>query len=297
MTRIVIGIPTFRRVRELEDLLMSLAADRARTPATVIVADNGCEAAVLAVAERHAAHYLPVPERGLAAVRNAIVAEAGWIAPDWAWLAMLDDDGRVAPDWLAPLVASGARLDADLVGGPVEGDLPPGAGRLARNSILAARRRGATGEVAMLGGAQNLLIARRLVDRLGPRPFRADYDRSGGEDYDFFRRAAAAGARMAWCAEAVVHEPVRPEALRPRSLLGRYYSTGLYMARVDRSFDGAARTWLVAGKGLAGTVVRGAGAALRGDWDGSARALLLFGHFCGRVAGLLGACSERYAGA
>lgn len=294
MTAIVIGIPTFRRARQLDILLTSLAPEVAGTGATIVVADNGCEAAALAVAERHGAHYAPVPQRGLAAVRNALIAEAGWVAPGWTWLAMLDDDGWVTPGWLTALVGCGARFGADLVGGQVDGDLPPDAGRLAGNSVYAGRRRGTTGPAAMLGGAQNLLIGRALVERIGPRPFRAAYDRSGGEDYDFFRRAVVAGARMAWCAEAVVVEPVPRTALSPRRLLARYFSTGLYMARIDRSFDGAGRTWAAAAKGFVGAAARGAAGTLRGDWDAAARSALLVGHFGGRIAGLLGATSARY---
>jgi glycosyltransferase involved in cell wall biosynthesis len=293
MTAFVIAIPTFRRPRQLDALLLSLAPERAG--ATVIVADNACEAATLSIAERHAAHYRPVPERGLAAVRNALLAEAAWIAPDWRWLAMLDDDGRVAPGWRAPLVGCGEAYRAHLVGGPVEGDLPPDAGRLARNSILAGRRRGPTGLVPTLGGAQNLLISRELLDVLGTPLFRPACDRSGGEDYDLFRRAAAAGARMAWCAEAVVHEPAPPEQLRARPLLARYWSTGLTTARIDRGFDGAPRAWGAALRGLAGSAARGAGATLSGDLDAAAAAALMLGHFGGRVAGLLGAESRRYA--
>jgi len=295
MDDIVIGIPTFRRPDRLDALLASLVGERAAMAPLVIVADNACEAAALAVAERHDACYRPVAARGLAAVRNALVAEACWLAPGWRWLAMLDDDGRVAPGWLAPLVACGESHAAHLVGGPVEGDLPPDAGRLARNSVFAGRRRGATGPVATLGGAQNLLIARDLVDLLGLPLFRADYDRSGGEDYDLFRRAAAAGARMAWCAEAVVHEPAPPDALRPRRLIARYWSTGLTTARIDRGFDGPARAWGAALRGLAGSAARGSAAALRGDLDAAAGAALMLGHFGGRVAGLLGAESDHYA--
>jgi len=295
MTEIVIGIPTFRRPGQLDALLASLAPDRARTGPAVVVADNACEPTALAVAERYCVHYRPVPERGLAAVRNALVAEAGHVAPEWRWLAMLDDDGRVAPDWLGPLVACGEACRAHLVGGPVEGDLPADAGRLARNSILAGRRRAATGPATTLSGAQNLLISRELLNLLGAPLFRGGYNRSGGEDYDLFRRAAAAGARMAWCAEAVVVEPPPPEQLRPGRLLARYWSTGLYTARIDRGFDGAPRTWGAALKGLAGSTLRGSAATLRGDADAAAQAALMLAHFGGRVAGLLGAESRRYA--
>ena len=62
-----------------------------------------------------------------------------------------------------------------------------------------------------LNGTQNLLIGRNLLGLLGEPLFRAAYNASGGEDYDLFRRADAAGARMAWCAEAVVVEPPPPE--------------------------------------------------------------------------------------
>lgn len=295
MTGIVIAIPTFRRPRQLDALLGSLAPERAAPAVTVIVADNDCAAETLAITERHGVRYLPVPERGVASVRNALLREAGWAAPDWRWIAMLDDDGQVAPGWLGPLVDCGERLGAHLVGGPVEGDLPDGAGRLARNSLLAGRRRGTTGPVASLGGAQNLLVSRALPGLVGEPLFRTAYDQSGGEDYDLFRRAAAAGARMAWCAEAVVHEPAPAEALAPGRVIARYWTTGLYTARIDRGYDGAAPTWATALKGLGGSMARGAAAAATGDLDAAARATLMLAHFGGRVAGLLGAESRRYA--
>ena len=100
---------------------------------------------------------------------------------------------------------------------------------------------------------------------------------------------------MAWCADAVVHEPAPPDQLSAPRLLARYWSTGLYTARIDRTFDGAARTWAVALKGLAGSLARGSAAALRGDLDAAATAALMLGHFGGRIAGLLGGESRRYA--
>ena len=262
---------------------------------TVIVADNGCEAATLAIADATARTTSRCPTRARRGPQRA--GRQGRLArADWTWLAMLDDDGRVAPPWLAPLVACGETLDAHLVGGPVEAALPAGAGRLARNSLFAGRRRAATGRVAALNGAQNLMIARGLVDLLGTPLFQTAYDRSGGEDYDLFRRAAAAGARMAWCAEAVVTEPAPPEQLRARRLLARYcFDRPLHRSRIDRTSTGRPGPGRSALKGLAGVAARGAAATLRGDLDAAAAAALMLGHFGGRVAGLLGAESERYA--
>ena len=149
-----------------------------------------------------------------------------------------------APGWLPPLVACGERLRRRIwSAGRSRATCRrvPGAWRATASSPAAGAPR--PGRSATLSGAQNLLIARGLVDLLGAPLFRSAYDRSGGEDYDLFRRAAAAGARMAWCAEPWCTSRRRPEQLRPGRLLARYYSTGLYTARIDRAFDGAARTW------------------------------------------------------
>ena len=298
MADIVIGIPTFQRPDLLRKLLSSLV-NEVNHSVWLVVADNGCSADTEAVVKAFAAEfprcfYVPIPERGLAPVRNGLVRAVTEIVPNWRWLAMLDDDGYVSEGWLANLIACGESLDAHLVGGPVEGVLPDGANILARNSIFARRRRWKTGLVESLNTTQNLLISRTLLD-VAPEPlFRNEYSASGGEDYDLFRRVRKAGGRIAWCDEAVVFEPTPESRLSPSRVLSRYYTTGIYMSQIDRFYDGTGKTCTTALKGFVSSLLRTIGAGFRRDPNGAAQGMLSTAHYAGRAVGLLGGRAARY---
>jgi glycosyltransferase involved in cell wall biosynthesis len=297
---LVICVPTYRRPEQLAALLQSLLPELRALPALVIVGDNDCGESAPQIVDSFRAQWpqavcVPVVERGIAQVRNALVREAWMRRPDWRWLLMLDDDGLVTPGWMHPLFATGEALKAHLVGGAVEGGLPPDAGTLARNSIFASRRRWPTGCVPTLNGAQNLAIARKTLALVGEPLFRREYGASGGEDYDLFRRTARSGGVMAWCDEAVVLEPAPAELLKARALLYRYASTGAYMARIDCSYDGLTKVWKQTLKGLCGAAWHGAYGTLRRDPNLTARSVLSAAHQIGRIGGLLGARSNRYA--
>lgn len=296
---IVIGIPTFRRPKSLHALLQSLLPELQRRPAYVVVADNDCGSEASRVVDDFSRHWphvacIPVKPRGVAQVRNALVLQAGVVAPQWRWLLMLDDDGLVTPGWLDRLLGTGLQLNAHLAGGPVIGVLPEGAGILARNSIFATRRRWPTGLVPTLNTTQNLAIARKTLELVAEPLFRNEYGASGGEDYDLFRRVADAGGRIAWCDDAIVMEPAPPERLTVRSLLARYATTGAYMVRIDRSYDGVGAAWWQAIKGLSASVLRLGAAALTLKGDKLARAVLAIAHYLGRLAGLIGMKFVRY---
>jgi len=296
-SEIVIGIPTYQRPALLRKLLASLIPELRNCPARIIVADNECgqtapEVVASFRAEWEAIECIPVAQRGVTAVRNAIIHHA--MRSPWRWLLMLDDDGVVTPGWLLAIVSCGEVHNAHLVGGPVEGLLPDDAGLLARNSIYSARLRWPTGPVPTLNTSQNLAISHRVLDLLGCPIFDPGYGRSGGEDYDLFRKTTALGGRLAWCDEAVVVEATPNERLTLASLLARYYTTGMYMAQIDRRYDGLPSATLVALKGLCGVVARGFLAGVKFEPNLVARYFLAFFHYIGRIVGLLGGRKERY---
>lgn len=297
--KLVIGIPTFRRPGQLGQLLQSLLSELHEHPAIVVVADNDCGTEAPAVVEAFKAQWpwtvcIPVSERGVAQVRNAIVEHALARVPDWRWLVMLDDDGLATQGWLSNLLAAGDRFEAHLVGGPVEGVLPHDASLLARHSIFASRRRWPTGEVPTLNTTQNLGISRRILALMTLPLFRDAYGASGGEDYDLFRRTADCGGRLVWCDEAVVMEPAPADRLGVKALLSRYATTGAYMAVIDRAYDGALQGWRPAFKGLAGALVEVLAGAATGRGPRFARGVLQCAHFMGRIGGLAGVRTARY---
>jgi len=296
---VVLAIPTFRRLALLESLLAKLAPGLEASGAQILIGDNDCDPKVAALiagfeARGVAIHYLPVSDRGVSQVRNALIAESSRRWPNWRWIAMLDDDGIADATWLKTLIACGDTFNAHLVGGPVIGVLPDNATAMARNSIFASRRRWPTGLVETLNTTQNLAISRRCLDLLPPPLFNGRYGASGGEDYDLFRRTARAGGRIVWCDEAPVVEPAPAERLTRRGLLHRYYTTGIYMSIIDAAYDGWRATWVVGFKGLARSVIDlTIGLISRGD-DRTARAVLGSAHYIGRIAGAAGIVSRRY---
>lgn len=296
---IIVAVPTYRRPDLLSKLLGDILPELKASTATLIIADNDCDSAIESLVREYATRwpatfYVPVRDRGLAQVRNAIIATACQSVPDWRWLAMLDDDGRVSPGWLTTLLACGAKHSGHLVGGPVEGVLPNGCSRFAKVSVFAARRRWPSGLTETLNTTQNLAISRDLLSLLQLPLFSSTWDLSGGEDYELFRRTTNAGGRLVWCDEAVVWEPAPAQRLTIPALLKRYWTTGAYMAVIDADFDGKSSTWFSAFKGLLGCFARMAWALSRFNWDETARQTLAIGHYAGRIAGLLGWRSARY---
>lgn len=305
--RLVIGIPTYRRPELLDRLLDTLGEQARAAGALVVVGDNaptgpgvdpapeglpGPSAGVLEVVARHAGAGLevgcvPVHEPGVAEVRNVLVREATLRRPDWTHLVMLDDDGLVTPGWLEALLDAALTHDADVAAGPVLGDVPPGTGLLGRNSFLAARPTHATGPVAMLNGAQNIVIARRLADRLDDPWFLPELGRSGSEDYQFFRRVRVAGARLVWADTAVVLEPPPADRLRAGPLLRRAFHANRVNGAIDRGFDGAgtAARGVLRGYGALGRSF--AAAAVRRDPDRFAKGLIDAVSLAGRTTGIL----------
>lgn len=262
---VVIGIPTYRRPADLGSLLATLRADLDRSETArdrgvfVIVADNASDAVTRKIADRHLGDIphvvLGVTTPGVSAVRNALVREAARHCPGYEWLVMLDDDGLVNEPWLDPLLRTAARLNADMIAGPVLGDLPAGASRVAQNSLYGGRQRFPSGPVGMLNGAQNLAVHRRVWEAM-PRPwFDPSLGRSGGEDYELFRHAKALGFTLAWCDEATVDEPTPPERLTTTAICRRIFNSNRTGARIDHAYDGlepavrrAAVTWVWAAK-------------------------------------------------
>lgn len=290
----LVCIPTHRRPEGLARLLDSLTPELAGSGARVIVADNDCGTEASVVVARWAeeveleAECLPVPEPGVSAVRNALVRAALLAGPQWRWVAMLDDDSYVTPGWYDAMVLTAESADAAVVGGPVLGELPPGAGLVARGSLYAGRPRFPTGPVSMLNGTNNLFVARSVLAELTPPWFDPQWGRTSGEDRDFFKRLQAEGHRMAWCDVAVVVEPTPADRLTARAIFSRSFHNGVHGAQIDARYDGRRA---VAGRSatkLAEASARLGKAIVLGRREKAARAAIEGVHNLGRVAGLTG---------
>jgi len=307
--RVRIAVPTFRRPDDLELLLPRLleqAAHSARTDAggtfstRVLVVDNdpaGSAAGVAAEFAGEGVEYVREDWAGIAAARNRAMDES---SAD-RLLVMIDDDELPQPRWLDALLDTWSREQAALVAGRViasfESDLDPW---IAAGDFF-TRRNLTTGAEITVSAAGNVLLDLDQVRRLGIR-FDESLGLSGGEDTLFSRQLHAAGGRMVWCAESVIHDRVPFSRMSRSWVLRRARSHGSTAVRVDlmlastagrlrvrtrRLIGGMLRVGLGVGRFLAGWVVRsprhqarGLRAAMRG---------------VGMITAVLGMRNEEYA--
>jgi succinoglycan biosynthesis protein ExoM len=288
---VVVGVPTYRRPSELEALLPLLLAQADalvdhRVDVLVVDNDPACSArdVVEAIGDPRV-RYAAQPVPGIAAVRNRILDVAGTDL-DADLVAMIDDDERPEPGWLAALVSTWERTGAALVAGHVVPEFGAALDPWVAAGRFHTRRNHATWAPLTVAASNNVLLDLRQLRDLGQR-FDERLGLSGGEDTLFSRELHAKGGSLVWCAESVVVDQVPPARMTRRWVLTRAMShgdasvrVGLRLApgpfaratfRVRSVLGGAARVGLGGGRAVAGAVLRrpvdqarGLRAAMRG---------------------------------
>lgn len=230
---ISVCIATYRRLDRLAALLSDLAR-QTLLPAEVTVVDNdaagSAEPVVQDFLKAHSEfpiRYAVQPQKNISLTRNRTIELASS-----EWLAFVDDDERAPEDWLAKLVAAAAEYRADGVLGPVDPVVPAEAPAWIRRGRFYDFPRMATGAVVPPNRLRfgNVLLRGELVRALG-QPFDPAYGLTGGEDGDLLSRMTLRGARIVWCDEAIVHEPVERSRLSLAWLLRRSLRGGQDFAR------------------------------------------------------------------
>ncbi len=233
MPNVTVAIPTFRRPRGLERLLVALAKLETTANVTVLVADNDCEkhegsdmcAAIRGRGYRWPLRSLVVAQRGIAQVRNALTDVAlGDAGMDY--LAMLDDDEWPEPQWLEALLREQAKTGAGVLQGSILFDFEHKPDAWAESFDGMSDIRHASGPVEMLQGAGNLFMTRAALDAIPGRKFDPAFALTGGEDSDFFMRLKGAGVRFAWSDEGLAHTFIPASRTSLRWALSRAYGVG-----------------------------------------------------------------------
>lgn len=231
--RISVCIATYRRPQRLQLVLEDLLAQTLAVQQITVV-DNDAQGSAREVAEAfvRANPQLPLvyeiqPARNIALTRNRTVALA-----DGDWLAFIDDDERAPAGWLKRLMDEAQRLGADGLLGPVVPQVPDSAPAWIRAGRFYDFPRMLTGTEVPDNQLRfgNILLRGSLV-RSEPGPFDVRYALMTGEDADLLLRLRTRGARILWCDEAVVLEPVEASRLSFRWMLKRAYSGGQEFAR------------------------------------------------------------------
>lgn len=239
-------LATYRRVDRLRVLLDDLVQQH-RPPNEVIVVDNDATGSARAVVERRRElgapfpiYYDIQPLQNISLTRNRTVEMASG-----DWIAFIDDDERAPPSWLAQLAEAAERFDTDGVLGPVEPVVPQHAPYWLRSGDFYSWARMETGAVVPLNKLRfgNVLLRASLL-RKTAQPFDPNYGQTGGEDGDLLTRLAQDGARIVWCDEAIVREPVEAARLSLHWLLRRALRGGQDFARHTLAGRyGAITTW------------------------------------------------------
>jgi succinoglycan biosynthesis protein ExoM len=222
--RVVIAIPTFRRPRNLQRLLEAVAALDTGADIAVLVADNDADGQEgLKLCARLAPNYrwplraVIAPERGIAQVRNTLVREA-LTDTNIRFIAMIDDDEWPDPRWIDNFLGVQRATGADVLQGSILfGD---------KSGATHGDIRRASGPVAMLQGAGNLLLSAHRLAAMTPPWFDPAFALTGGEDRDFFLRLEAEGARFAWADDARAYGDVPDSRANLGWALKRAYSIG-----------------------------------------------------------------------
>jgi succinoglycan biosynthesis protein ExoM len=230
---VTLCIATYRRPERLGALLQDLTL-QSRLPDEIVIVDNDAAGTARAVVESRIAQGAPFPIRydiqplkNISLTRNRTVALAAG-----EWVAFIDDDERAPVPWLAQLIAAADQFQADGVLGPVEPILPTSAPSWIRRGRFYDFPRMATGTIIPPNRLRfgNVLLRGSWLRDI-PGPFDPAYGLTGGEDGDLLSRLALKGARLVWCDEAVVHEPVEVSRLSLRWLMRRSLSGGQDFAK------------------------------------------------------------------
>ncbi len=256
MTRIAVCVTTFRRPQGLARLLRSLDAlefPGERPAVSVIVVDNDRAETASATVQQCSrssgmeVRYIVEPRRGIPFGRNRGLAS---LPPETDFVAFVDDDEAVAPDWLARLLDAQRRYRADVVAGPVipvfERDAP---GWAIRGGFF-QRPRYASGTQLDVAFTCNVLVRADVIRQM-EHSFDVRFELNGADDSHFFRRVARSGRKLVWADDACVREWIPNSRATTKWLLQRAFRTGNGMAMIATDLsDSAWRHVVVVSKSL-----------------------------------------------
>ncbi len=233
--RVSICIATYRRPENLRRLLDSLApqvqARRDRVRVVVVDNDAGKSGQVVALSHPISAQYIPEPHPGISAARNAAVDA---VANTSDWLAFVDDDEVVAPDWFDHFEAYISSTSAQVVAAPVISVLPDSTPSWITRGGFIQRPVRPPGPITFPPGTGNTFVAAELFRGHLPLRFSEEFSLTGGSDTELFQRMQSAGVSFHWCPTALAWEEVPVTRTTARWVIQRGIRYGSILARIQR---------------------------------------------------------------
>ena len=284
------AICTHRRNALLQRALASLIAAERPPDLTieVVVVDNSDEGdaapVIAAAAERARCDANPFLIRGLCAhpANISVARNAALEASDAPWLAFLDDDQHIAPDWFVEARRAIRETSADALFGAIAAQFEAGAQPTSAAQNLFTRKLNALEGSALYAygphktrGAAltpgNALFRRATA--LAQARFDPAFGLAGGEDFDLFCRLQGAGRRFAWRPALRAFEFVPATRCEPSYLRRRFYAGGQVYAAAIAGLSRTPRLarWRLRGRALAQALWLAPGATAASLRGGQAR--------------------------
>lgn len=243
MTKIVVGVPTFKRPEGLSRLLLSIEKINVSFDVEILVADNeGLKGHGHSVVNQMMLSYafpisvISVPERGISSVRNSIMNHAfGTLNADM--LAMIDDDEIVEVNWLLELVKMQLRTNADVVGGQVRPEFESEAPGWTDGLGLYWRTVYQDGYIDLIEGTTSVLFHRSVWDDFSGIKFDIEYGLTGGGDKEFFTRLKQQGAKFAFASKSISHEFFGESRMTKEWAMQRAYRIGAAELRIKKRHE------------------------------------------------------------
>lgn len=241
MPHFTVALCTAKRPTMLNEALASLVALSVPEGGTlsIVVVENDTVPNSREVVERIGRttsvplRYFLEPKIGIPFARNRSLE--GALGENADWIAMVDDDEVVDPDWLTIMYGACKAYDADVATGSVRQipEVTPPSWWKPTSSLGKP-----TGTLRHDAYTNNVMFHSRLIAANG---FALRFDEGltfGADDVDFFRRAHDKGARIVTVAESIVVEKVPASRLTLRRVLKRTFMVATATAYLNVLRDG-----------------------------------------------------------
>lgn len=223
-----ICIATYKRKELLKILLDSLCEQELTTDVIleIVVVDNDAEGSAKTVFDQFrntnkiSFFYFIQPLKNISITRNLAVEKA-----HGDFILFIDDDEYACKNWVALLLETQQKFNADGVFGAVKSHFEKNTPDWITSNYVFNRLSPPTGTEAQYKRTGNCLINSSLLKN-HPGPFSIEYGLTGGEDTHLFAQLRIAGAKFVNCKEAWVSEYIPPERANTLYLMKRTMRTG-----------------------------------------------------------------------